>query len=307
MRFGVSRSGPVDAVAFQMALAAIGADPENGLAIELSMGGLDVTCMGGACGFALTGPGFTATLDGLALGGWMVGWLRAGQRLVVRSDAGNWGYLALSGTVETRRWLGRAATHTGSGLGAGMIAAGQELAVEEASPAEPRALPTPPDLAPISLARAVLGPQQRFFTPKDLEMLAAVTWGATARMDRMGRILEGQPLVPTRLDMPSEPMTFGNLQVDGQGRVTLLLADHQTTGGYPKIATLLARDATRVAQLPANRSFRLKLVSATEAIAIARAESARLQSLLAEVRNAESLEMRLAARNLITAHVEDED
>lgn len=306
MRFGVSRSGPVDALAFRAALAAVGAPPADGVAIELSMGGIALRCRDGRCGFALTGPGFSAEVDGRALGGWTVGVLEPGQRLLVRSGGGNWGYLAFAGDMMVPRWLGRAATHAASGLGAGAVAAGMELRLEGEGTVVPRGLPEPDDLAPIGEARAVLGPQERFFAAADVAAVTAATFRTTARMDRMGLVLDGPALVPTRLDMPSEAMSFGNLQVDGSGRITLLLADHQTSGGYPKIATLLARDAVRVAQLAAGAPFRIALVTAADAVAIARAEAARQRAWLDAVASAETLEARLMGRNLITARVEED-
>jgi allophanate hydrolase len=307
MRFGVSRSGPVDSLAFRAALSAVGADAEAGLAIELSMGGIVLAGLEGAVGFALTGPGYSAELDGRALGSWTAGTLQAGQRLVVRggAGAGNWGYLAFAGAAEVQRWLGRAATHASSGLGAGAVLAGQLLRLADCRTLAARGLPVPDDVAAIATVRAVLGPQERFFVAEDVERLTAETFRASARMDRMGLVLEGPALMPTRLDMPSEAIVFGNLQVDGSGRITLLLADHQTSGGYPRIATLLARDAERVAQLPAGSAFRIALVSAADAVAAARAEAGRQRAWLAQVADAETLESRLLGRNLITARVED--
>jgi allophanate hydrolase len=307
-RFGVSWSGPVDGLAFRAALAGVGADPfGDGLAIELSMGGIALKGVEGACGFALAGPGFSASLDGVPLGGWAVGTLAAGQRLMVRSGPGNWGYLAFGGALAARRWLGRAATHAASGLGAGTVAAGQVLQVEGCRVLEPRGLPEPADQVPIAVVRAVIGPQERFFADVDVAQLTQETFRTTAGMDRMGVVLAGPALAPRRLDMPSEPIMFGNLQVDGAGRITLLLADHQTSGGYPRIATLLVRDAERVAQLPAGSAFRIALVGPEEAVAIARADAGRQRAWLAEVAAAETLEARLLGRNLITARVELEE
>jgi allophanate hydrolase subunit 2 len=129
---------------------------------------------------------------------------------------------------------------------------------------------------------------------------------ATQRMDRMGMVLDGPRLVPLRLDMPSEAIVRGALQADGEGRVTLLLADHQTTGGYPRVATLLSGDADRVAQLPPGAAFRISLVSPARAVAIVRAERARQQDFLAGLATDEPLEARLMRHNLITARVEPE-
>lgn len=186
------------------------------------------------------------------------------------------------------------------------MTAGRLLRLEGCRMLPARGLPMPGDAAAITTVRAVLGPQERFFSAADVARLTRDGFRTTPSMDRMGLVLEGSSLVPARLDMPSEPIVFGNLQVDGAGRITLLLADHQTSGGYPRIATLLARDAERVAQLPAGAEFRIVLVTAAEAVAIARAEAGRQRAWLAQVADAETLEARLMGQNLITARV-DED
>jgi biotin-dependent carboxylase-like uncharacterized protein len=304
-RFGVSPSGPVDRLSFEAALSALG-DCSGGLALELSGGGITIMCEGGPLGFALCGPGFTAEVDGAHPGGWAVGMLEPGSRLVVRAGGGNWGYLAFAGRLRVPHWLGSAATHLGSGLGGGAIAAGLELAVSDCRPVPCRALPLPRQDAPIEVARAVLGPQDRFFDASVQARLVEEPFRATQRMDRMGMVLDGPRLVPLRLDMPSEAIVRGALQADGEGRVTLLLADHQTTGGYPRVATLLSGDADRVAQLPPGAAFRISLVSPARAVAIVRAERARQQDFLAGLATDEPLEARLMRHNLITARVEPE-
>lgn len=305
LRLGITASGPVDAMAFEAAVTA--ARCPNPVAVELGGGGITVTCKAGTVGFALCGPGFTATVDGTALGSWSVATLEAGSRLVVRSGTGNWGYLAFAGQLQAARWLGSAATHSALGLGGGRLVPGRALIVEGAASLPRRLLPAPAPATPIQRVRAVAGPQQRYFPAEALAMLGDQPFQTTAKMDRMGLVLDGPPLVPLRLDMPSEPIVFGNLQVDGDGRATLLLADHQPTGGYPRIATLLRPDAIRVAQLAPGSPFRIDLVTADSAVAAARTEAARMSAWLAEITDDEPLESRLASRNLITARLDDED
>jgi allophanate hydrolase len=66
----------------------------------------------------------------------------------------------------------------------------------------------------------------------------------------MGARLQGASLAPaTALDIPSEPIVRGSVQVSGDGVPTVLLADHQTTGGYPKIATVIDADLDGFTQL----------------------------------------------------------
>jgi allophanate hydrolase len=244
MRFGVPHSGPVDRLAFAAAHAVLG-NPPGAPAIELSPGGLTLLCRSGEVDFALTGGDFAAELDGVALGAWTVGRLLPGTRLRVRPGAaGNWAYLAFAGRLDTRHWLGSAATHALAGLGGGALVAGQELTVEPATrEVTPRPIPPPPAAPPS--ARIVIGPQDRFFPPPALAALTCAEFRASARLDRMGLQLEGPALIPTALDMVSEPAVRGALQVNGTGGLSLLLADHQTTGGYPKIAVLIGADADR--------------------------------------------------------------
>ncbi len=305
-KFGVPTSGPVDRLAFAAARVMTGGTTDAA-AIELSIGGMTVRCEAGPIGFALCGPGFTATVDGVQFGGWVAGTLDVGARLHIRSGAGNWGYLAFSGDIKASRWLGSAATHTASGLGGGSIVAGARFEIAGACPIDRQSWTAPDDIAPISAARAVLGPQERFFDDATLDRFRTGHFIASARFNRMGLMLDGPELPPQRLDMLSEPMTRGNLQIDGAGRATLLLADHQTTGGYPKIATFLERDAERIAQLPADHSFTVELIPPELAVSVARDQARRRDDYLMKLSCPETLGSRLMRHNLITAFAEDLD
>lgn len=114
----------------------------------------------------------------------------------------------------------------------------------------------------------------------------------------MGVRLAGPDLTPaSRLDMPSEALLRGSLQVAGDGVATALLADHQTTGGYPKIATMIGADVDRLAQRRSGDEIRFALITPRQAIAIAR-EEARTGRRSAR-RSAEDLAAALLSENLI--------
>ena len=96
----------------------------------------------------------------------------------------------------------------------------------------------------------------------------------TDAFDRMGTRLAGPPLVPqAALGIPSEPILRGSVQVAGDGLATVLMADHQTTGGYPKIATLLADDTDGFAQLRPQDSLRFVQITADQAVNLARSRA----------------------------------
>lgn len=303
MRFGVPRSGPVDRLAFAAAMALSAAS--DGWAFELSHGGCTVLCEEGEIGFALTGGGFLAAIDDDDPRAWRQGTLRAGQRLRVRActgngnDNGNWAYLAFAGSHAAPRWLGSSATHASSGLGGGLVTAGAAFDFGAARTLEPVTIPPPPAAQPPDRVAVVLGPQDHHFTSEAVAQLTQAPFTASPRFDRMGRVLGGPPLVPTSISMPSEPALRGCLQADGDGALTLLLADHQTTSGYPKIATVIGPDIDRLAQLPPGRTVRFDVITPAEALARTRAAATANETWLRSLALPGRLDDRLWANNLV--------
>lgn len=271
MRYGVPCSGPLDRLSFAAANLAVGNDPAAP-AVEVSLGGLVLECLSGRLGFAVAGGGFVVDRDGRKGGSWTRATLAAGERLSIRPGPwGSWCYLALAGRLQSPAWLGSASTHALSGLGGGRLSAGGQLHVAGARPCEPGRIPCPVAARPRTRVRVTMGPQQRFFTSETLSLFRSGTWRMTDAWDRMGVRLAGPPVTPgAALDMPSEPIVRGSVQVAGDGVATVLLADHQTTGGYPKIATVLDCDLDGFVQLrPGNRVV-FEAVNPQRAIGLAR-------------------------------------
>lgn len=272
---GVPASGPMDRLAFRAANAALG-NPLDAAGVEVSLGGLTLACLEGDTAVALAGGGFVIDCAGQRLGGWRVLHLRAGQQLQVRRGPwGSWCYLAFPGGLTVRRWLDSAATHALSGLGGGLVREGTELAVASARRGmTPGPIPCPVQARPRHRLRVTLGPQDRFFAPETLASLLSETFALTDAYDRMGVRLRGPPLPlampPT---MPSEPILRGSVQVSADGVATVLLADHQTTGGYPKIATVLDADLDGFAQLRSHALIGFSEVGPADAIHIARQQA----------------------------------
>ena len=298
LRFGVTWSGPVDRAAFAAVQQALG-NPADSPAVELSHGGITLRCLEGEVGFALAGGDFAARIDGAALGGWTTGVLRAGQRLQIRDGmAGNWAVLGFAGNIDCPRWLGSAATLALVGLGGGRLAAGDRLVIEARPPAEPRPLPLPP--VAIGPIRVVMGPQAEFFDKSAHAALVAAAFQVAPAFDRMGLVLAGPALVPVSVTMLSAPLLRGAIQVNGAGTATILLADHQTTAGYPRIGTVISADLDRAAQLRPGTALRFVAVSVDAAITAARAAAVAQTQWLALVAAGQgSLADRLASANLI--------
>jgi biotin-dependent carboxylase-like uncharacterized protein len=279
MRFGVPASGPMDRKAFAIANAALG-QALTTTGIEVSLGGLVLDCTAGAVTLAITGGGFIAELDDAPSSAWQVLTIRAGQRLALRPGRwGSWAYLAFAGQLHSPLWLGQAATHGPSGLGGGQLQTGQSLAIDDARVinGSARAIPCPVWARPRHLLHCVLGPQDRFFSDAALADLAAEPFTLTHAYDRMGVRLQGPPLPPQRaLSLPSEAIVRGSVQVAGDGIATILLADHQTTGGYPKIATIQNDDLDAFVQCRPLDQIRFHLITPAEAVARARTAARQL-------------------------------
>lgn len=307
MRFGVPASGPMDRLAHALAQAALGR-PLDATAIEISMGGLDLLCESGDVSFCIAGGDFQVLHGDAAARAWCVRTLRAGERLAVRPGRwGSWTYLAFAGELVCGAWAGHTATHASSGLGGGQLARGSELVVRHARVCEEREgeLPVPDIARARTLARVVLGPQTAQFSPEATAALLSQPFTVTAACDRMGMRLAG-PALPLRdaLSIPSEPIVRGSVQVAGDGVASILLADHQTTGGYPKIATLLSCETDGVAQLRPHEPLRFQAVTAEEALGLARSHAQATRRALKDIDAVRgSLNERLMRENLISGMV----
>lgn len=276
MRYGVPASGPMDRTGFGIAQAALRNQPGAGC-VEVSLGGLTLRCLEGPVTIATAGGGFKVTIDGQVTPSWGVATLQPGSRLAVQAGLwGTWTYICFAGCIETSSWLGSCSTHLRSGLGGGQLRPGTRLLVErsaqEAENYGPIGLPV--TARPRREIRVVIGPQDRFFSPQTVKDFLAGPYMLTSTYDRMGVRLRGPSLsISGALDMPSEAVVRGSIQVAGDGAVTVLLADHQTTGGYPKIATIASIDLDVFVQLRPNDLVRFRAVTPEKAVAQLRTRS----------------------------------
>lgn len=278
LRYGITAAGPMDPLMHATANRAAG-NPLDATAIEVSTGGLTVTADGGPLGIAMVSRSFRITLDGVPLPDAVALTLEPGRTLTVRAgSSGAWGYLAVQGRLDVAPVLGSTATHTRSGLG-GLdgrgLAAGDRLPVAEARPGEASAhrLIAPwLDRDPMEI-RVVLGPQDDYFASDQIDAFLAGPWTVSPRGDRMACFLDGTPLKHTKgHDIVSDGVAMGAIQVPGNGLPIILMADRQSTGGYPKIATVIGPDLGRLAQAQGGTTLSFRSVTVAEAVAARRAE-----------------------------------
>ena len=302
MRFGASASGPMDRLSFDAAHAALGNAPGQ-TAVEISLGGVMLHCTEGDVTLAITGGDFAVDHAGQKSTSWTVLTIRKGERLAIRAGkTGSWAYLAFAGSLQSDVWLESQATHSTSGFGGGALSAGQTLMISDTAVRDDRLGDIgQPDFLDQSAIRVVTGPQDQHFTTSALERLTLEEFKVTDAYDRMGMRLNG-PLLELKgaLSIPSEPIVRGSIQVSGDGVPTVLLADHQTTGGYPKIATIISCDTDRLTQFRAGDAVRFSAISSEAALEAVRAFRRKKAQYLTEISKARgTLEQRLMKENLI--------
>ncbi|PLL11390.1 allophanate hydrolase [Tabrizicola sp. TH137] len=281
LRFGVPASGAMDRAALALANHGLG-NPPGAAAVEVSLGGLTLEVEEGALSIAIAGGGFLLDRGSTRLGSWQVVTLREGDRLAVRRGPwGAWSVMAFAGRLIAPDWLGSRATHALSGLGGGAVTKGQRLVVEDSRLLPERPIACPVWARPRGEVAVVIGPQDRFFGSDRIDLLLGTTFHLTDAYDRMGVRLRGPSLAPqSALAIPSEPVLRGSIQVAGDGVPVVLLADHQTTGGYPKIATLVGSELDGFAQLRPHAAVAFRAVSPEQAVGMARLRAAALARLL---------------------------
>jgi len=296
-RYGLTPSGAMD----RLALAASNCLVGNELfaaAVEISPFGAAFTARQGAVRVALAGAPRSADIAGSTVTSDTSMTLADGETLTLGfARGGSFSYLAIEGGVAGERMFGSLAVNARAGLGSPYprpLQAGDELQVAAASSAAARRVDLPAAVeGPI---RVVMGPQDDEFGEDAKKLLLESEWKISTTSDRMGYRLEGPVIKHLHgHNIVSDGTVNGSIQVPGNGAPIVLMPDRGTTGGYPKIATVITADLGRFAQIPAARGFRFKAVSMAQAQEEARKFAALLRTLPDRLRAIESFDLNIEA------------
>lgn len=288
-RFGVPWAGVLDARLMRIANTLAG-NAETAPVIECFDGGLHLAARGGALRVAVAGDAAVELEAGgerRQLAAWRSVTLADGEQLRIRRmNSGRIAVVAVAG-LAVPVVLGSTSTYPRALLG-GMngraLAAGARLPAAAANAGPDRVLPTPP-AAEDGPLRAMPGPQDDHFSSEALETFFSTDYRVSAQADRMGVRLEGRALAHVGArEIVSDATVSGSVQVPGNGLPIVLMADAQTAGGYPKIATVISADLPRLAQARPGDTLRFARVDAAAGEAAARAREAETRRLLAAIR-----------------------
>lgn len=277
---GVPVAGPMDAYSHRLANRLVGNRP-GAAALEVTLIGPELRADGEiVC--AVTGAQFELLVNDrpVALNQFFVvpagGRIRFGNRL-----AGARAALAVRGGFDLPAAFGSRATHLvsrmgpfgGRGLSAGdVLRIGRAVAGEPAASGAPLRLPSGG-----ARLRMIRGPHDAMFTPEAWNALVNGRYIVTPQSNRMGYRLEGPALAHvSTADILSDATPIGSLQVPASGQPILLMADRQTTGGYPKIATVITADLPLAGQLAPGDWIEFAAVTVAEAVDLLRRQEARL-------------------------------
>jgi len=296
-RYGLTPSGAMDRLALATANTLVG-NPPLAATIEIGPFGAAFTARKGAVRVALAGASRSADISGRAVPSDTSMTLAEGETLTLGfARGGSFSYLAIEGGIAGEPMFGSLAVNARAGLGSPYprpLQAGDELTTREASGAAERRI----DLLPVGEGpiRVVMGPQDDEFGDTPKKLFLDSEWKISATSDRMGYRLEG-PLIKHLHghNIVSDGTVNGSIQVPGNGAPIVLMPDRGTSGGYPKIATVISADFGRFAQIPAGRAFRFKAVSMAEAQAEVRKFADLLGSLPDRLRPIESFDLNIEA------------
>jgi biotin-dependent carboxylase-like uncharacterized protein len=288
-RYGLVPSGAMDRLGLAAANCLVGNAPFTA-AIEIGPLGATFSARDGAVRVALAGAVRKADIAKRPVAFDTSMTLADGESLNLGfARTGTFSYLAIEGGVQGEPMFGSLAVNARAGLGSPYprpLQAGDTLHVQTASGTNERVIELP--MIPEGPIRVVMGPQDDEFGPAKQHFLDS-EWKISATSDRMGYRLEG-PVI-THLhghNIVSDGTVNGSIQVPGNGAPIVLMPDRGTSGGYPKIATVISADFGRFAQTPAGRTFRFKAVGMAEAQDEARKFAQLLRTLPDRLRDAQN-------------------
>lgn len=283
MKYGFTQSGAMDSKAMSTANILVGNEPECAV-IETTLLGITAEFTENTV-IALSGGDFSAAINGTPIKRNKAYAVNAGDTLAISyAKSGVRGYLAVSGGFDVPEVMGSRSTNLKSQIG-GFF--GRKLAAGDIintfapiiTDTTGRELPEETYENSITL-RAVLGPQDYMFTDEDINTFFSCEYKITQQADRMGIRLDGEPLKGKgSMDIVSDGIVFGSVQVPKNGMPIILAADRQTTGGYAKIATIISADRHLIAQARPGGTVKFAQVSIKEAQKIAKQEQKALKKL----------------------------
>ncbi len=280
---GVVVGGAMDTYSHRVANILVGND-ENAPTIEMTLIGATIQFSRDSL-IAITGGNLSPTIDNKRLPMWRPILIRKNQILRFGECIdGCRSYLSLAGGIRIPKVLGSASTYAHAKMGGWHgrpLEAGDQIPLGDLQELSKKIMEevhsegnpkwsVPPRIA-TPFIRVIKGREFQAFTRESQDLLFKSEFQITPASDRMGYRLSGPALLlKDKKEMLSEAVDFGTIQVTSDGKPVILLADRQTTGGYPKIAHVISADLPILAQMKPGDRIRFREVALEEAQALLR-------------------------------------
>jgi allophanate hydrolase len=316
---GVPVSGALDTESLRLANGLVG-NPPDMAGLEILHHGPELEVLADSVRVAVGGFGASLNVlgdDAATIPAWQSTKLRKGQTFRI-TVAGTvlCCYLAVEGGFDLEPCLGSLSTYTRAGFGGyrgRILRAGDNIPIKvtDVEDRDDLYLSSAPQYSPQAPIRVTWGLQQDYFTDASLKRFVSEPFTIHADADRMGFRIFGPSLEHQNdYDIVSDGIATGAIQVPGNGHPIVLLSDHQTTGGYPKIATVISADLPALGRRKPGNEIRFAVIEVEQAEDIRRDREASLQNIekrMEPVPNSPQIDLQqLYKANLISGVVKDE-
>ncbi|MHB1653061.1 MAG: 5-oxoprolinase subunit C family protein [Desulfitobacteriaceae bacterium] len=270
-QYGITKAGAMDSRSLQIANILVG-NPRTSAALEMTLQGIKARFLAKTI-IAITGGQADCALNGHAIEGWQSIVVEPGDLLDIGTiSAGCRIYLAVKGAFQVNEVLGSASTYLPAKFGG---LEGRPLRKEDVLEGVPfyrdykaRNLSKRwiPEYNGTVTLRVVPGLHQELFTPETIELFYSNSYYVTPQSNRIGYRLQGQPLKSSQiLELVSDALVDGAIQVPPDGQPILLGVDRNTMGGYPVIGVVISSDFSLLGQIRIGQNVRFQAISHLEA------------------------------------------
>ncbi|MCD9187446.1 MAG: biotin-dependent carboxyltransferase family protein [Pyrinomonadaceae bacterium] len=273
-RFGINPNGAMDQTAVRL-INVLLANDENEAVLEMHYPAPEIVFEEAAI-FALGGADLGAEIDGKPLENWRIHFAEKGS--VLKFTARNFGnrvYLSVKNGFKIEKILASASTNLTANFGGiegRTLRKGDRILFSNNAQTRPKNInfrishSLLPFYSRFPTARVTAGAEFENLKAESKESFLNQVFRITRKSNRMGYRLDGAPLtLKENIELLSSAVNFGTIQLLPDGKMILLMADHQTSGGYPRLANVIKPDLPLAAQLGANDKIGFHLVSLREA------------------------------------------
>lgn len=274
-RYGVSLCGAMDKFALRVGNLLVGNCHEGEAALEITLLGPKLRALADLQ-VSFTGADLSPRINGQLVPLWHCLSVHADDVISFGpSNSGCRAYLCVFGGIDVPLTMGSRSTHTRAALGGfgramqkGDVVSVRDCGVDDyhflsSNQLSPEMIPIYTDHLTV---RALRGPQDDYFTAEGLQTFWRKEYTVSSESDRMGYRLQGPKIQHSfGADIITDATPPGSVQVPGDGMPIILLADSQTTGGYPKIAVVTSTDQDRLAQVRPGDRIRFEEVNISQA------------------------------------------